>query len=264
MKVFYLFKVSIEKSFKEISRYKFNTISSILSLYFLFIAMFLGVKVFGSTMDISPIKLGKTIEGFVIGYFLWTIMLMVYEDTAFSITRDANRGTLEQISMTDLGLHKVLIVRSISNLIINLLICFVVLLTIMGTTNYWLDINVAELLLIILLGIFSIFGIGLICGGLALIFKRVQSLLNVIQYFLIALVITGQGSLSKVAASILPFRPSIDKVYATTLMGHKLSEYPASDYIILIANSIVYFTIGFIVFNQCSKIARKRGLLGQY
>ncbi|GMQ61048.1 hypothetical protein [Vallitalea maricola] len=264
MKLFYLFKVSIEKSFKDVIRYKFNTISSVLSLYFLFIALFLGVKVFGSTMNVSPIKLGKTIEGFVIGYFLWTIMLMVYEDTAYSITNDANRGTLEQISMTNQGLHKVLIVRSISNLIINLLICFVVLLTIMETTNYWLDINVLQLLIIILLGIFSMFGIGLIFGGLALIFKRVQSLLNVIQYFLIALVITGQGSLSKLAASILPFRPSIDKVYATTLIGNKLSDYPASDYIILIANSIVYFTIGLIVFNQCSKIARKRGLLGQY
>ncbi|WP_066506728.1 hypothetical protein [Abyssisolibacter fermentans] len=264
MKVFYLFKVSFEKSIKELVRYKFNTISDILSFYFLFIAMFFGVKLFGASMNVSPVSLGDTLEGFVVGYFLWIIMIMVYSDTAYSITNDASRGTLEQISMSNLGLQSVLIVRSISNLIINFLICYTVLVSIMATTNYWLKINVGQLLILVLLGIFSILGIALVFGGLALIFKKVQSLLNIVQYFLIVLVLPGQRTLGSLAASILPFRPTIDKVYQTILGEQSLSAFPLTDYVILIGNSAVYFIIGLLVFNRCSKIARKRGLLGQY
>ncbi|WP_281814706.1 ABC transporter permease [Vallitalea longa] len=264
MKIFYLVKVSIEKSFKELIRYKFNTIANILSLYVLFIAMFYGVKVFGNYMNVSPIELGETMEGFVIGYFLWTIMLMVYENIAYSISKDANTGTLEQISMTDMGFRKILIVRSICDLVINLIVSFIILVFIMATTGYQLNINVGPLLLLIILGIFSMFGISLIFGGLALIFKKVQSFLNIIQYFFIAILVPTKSMIGEVGISLIPFRPAIDKVYDITLGGQKLYDFPISDYIILIANSAIYFIIGLIVFEKCSKVARKKGLLGQY
>ncbi len=124
-KIFYLFKVSFEKSMKELIRYKFNTISDIMSFYALFIAMFFGMKSFGTSMNVTPVMLGKSIEGLVAGYFLWTVMVMAYSDTANSVITDASRGTLEQISMSNLGLHTILIVRSITNLIVNLLVCFI-------------------------------------------------------------------------------------------------------------------------------------------
>lgn len=263
-KVFYLFKVSIEKSVKDLIRYKFNTISDILSFYFLFIAMFFGMKLFGTRMNVSPVKLGETLEGFVAGYFLWTIMVMAYSDTATSIISDATRGTLEQISMSNLGLHNILIVRSITNLIVNLLICFIVLFSIMVTTNYWLKIKVFQLLIVILIGIFSILGIALIFGGLALIFKKIQSLLNIIQYFLIGLVIPGPKAFSSLISAVLPFRPTIESVYNITLGGESIMNFSLGDIGIIIGNSIAYFLIGLLIFNCCSKIARKRGLLGQY
>ncbi|WP_027631913.1 ABC transporter permease [Clostridium hydrogeniformans] len=263
-KVFYLFKVSIEKSIKELLRYKFNTISEIMSLYALFIAMFFGMKLFGTSMNVSPVRLGETLEGFVAGYFLWTVMLVAYSETASSVISDANRGTLEQISMSGLGLHNILIVRSITNLIVNLLVCFIVLFTIMATTGYWINLKILQLLVLILLGIFSILGIALMFGGLALIFKKVQSLLNIVQYFLIGLVMPGSNAFSPLISAILPFRPTIEKVYDITLGGESLMDFSLGDFGIIIGNSIVYFFIGLFVFNQCSKIAKKKGLLGQY
>lgn len=263
-KVFYLFKVSIEKSLKDTIRYKFNTISDIVSFYLLFISMFFGIKIFGTNMSVSSIKLGETLEGFVIGYFLWTIMVMAYSDTSSSIINDANRGTLEQISMSSLGLHNILIVRSISNLLVNLIICFIVLFSVMATTNYWLNIRLGELLIVILIGIFSIFGISLIFGGLALIFKKIQSLLNIIHYFLIGLVILGPNTLSPLASSLLPFRPTIEQVFLITLGGKSLKDFSLMDFGIMASNSILYFALGLLIFNQCSNIAKKKGLLGQY
>jgi ABC-2 type transport system permease protein len=263
-KLFYLFKVSIEKSVIDLVRYRFNTVSEIISFYIPFIMMFYIIRMFGISMDVSPIKLGGTLEGFVIGYFLWVVMVMAYADTANNIINDANRGTLEQISMSNLGLHNVLIVRSITNLIVNLLVCFIILFTIMATTNYWLDIKVGQLLILIFIGIFSILGIALIFGGLALIFKKIQSFLNMVQYFLIALVIQGPNSFSLLISALLPFRLSIESVYRIVLGGESITDFSLGDFGIMIGNSAAYFFVGLLVFKLCSKIARKNGLLGQY
>ncbi len=260
-KIFYLFKVSIDKSFKELTRYKFNTISDIVGFYFLFIAMFYGMKSVGTHMNAAPVILGETLEGLIVGYFLWTIMVMVYGDTAHSVINDANTGTLEQISMSSLGLDTVLIVRSIANLIINLLVCFIVLFAVMSTTGYWLNINLIALLVLILPGIFSILGIALIAGGLALIFKKIKSLLNIVQFFLIGLVFTASNSLISV---LLPFKPTIWCVYQIVLGGNSLMDFSLYEFGAIILNSAVYFFIGLFVFKQCCKVAKKKGLLGQY
>lgn len=254
----------MEKSIKEFTRYRFNTISYILTFYVLFISMFFGLKYFGASMSVSSENLGNTLEGLVVGFFLWTIMVMTYADTAYSITHDATTGTLEQVSMSYLGLENILVTRSITNLITNLIICIVTILGIMLTTGIRLEINVLSLFIPIFIGIFSILGIGLIFGGIALIFKKVQSLLDLIQYFLIALVIPGVESLSKVVEFLLPFRPSIEKIFLVSRNGQTLSDFSLLDYSMMIGNSIIYFSIGIYVFKICTKIAKKKGVLGQY
>ena len=62
-KYYYLCKVSIERTIKELSRYRFNTISEVLYLYALFLAMFLGIKSFGIDLGISPMDMGSNLEG---------------------------------------------------------------------------------------------------------------------------------------------------------------------------------------------------------
>lgn len=265
MKKFYYFlKVSMERTIKEMIRYKFNTVSDILSFYALFIAMFLGLRGFGAGMGVSSIKLGNTLEGFVAGYFLWTIMVMAYSDISYSVINDASRGTLEQLNMSSIALPHILVMRSISNLMINIIISIIILFSIMATTNYWVNINIIPIILFIFIGIFSILGISLMFGGLALIFKKIQSFLNLIQYFLIGLVIPGVKDGNIVTSAILPFRPTIEKIYMTMLKGYSINDFTLKDYGLMIGNSVVYFCIGLLVFNQCIRIAKSRGLLGQY
>lgn len=263
-KVYYLFKVSMEKSVIELIRYKFNTVSDILSLYALFISMFLGIEIFGTSMNVSSLSLGNTLEGFVVGYFIWTIMMMAYSDTSYSIINDASRGTLEQLSMSNLGLHNILIVRSICNLFMNLLISLVLLFIIMYTTGYWIHIKIFSILIPIFIGIFSILGIGLIFGGLALIFKKIQSILNIVQYFLIALLLPLPDSFGKITSVLIPFRPSSKMIFSTMLEGMSFTGFSMFDYGLMIGNSIMYFGIGLLIFNYCSKLAKRKGVLGQY
>jgi len=225
-------------------------------------AMFLGIKSFGISFGISPMDMGSNLEGFVVGYFLWTIMLMAYTGAAYGVMHDANRGTLEQLNMSGIKLSTIVTIRSLSDLLINFIISIVLLFIIMLTTNYKLEIKIFSILLPIFIGIFSILGIGLIFGGLALIFKKVQSLLNIVQYFLIALVMVSPEN--SIIYNLIPFRPAADKVMLSMMEGYSFIDFSIYDYGIMVGNSILYFTIGLLVFNKCVNLAKRKGLLGQY
>lgn len=254
----------MEKTVKELARYKFNTFSDILSSYILFLAMFVGIKVFGQSMKVSSLDFGNTIEGFIVGYFIWNIMMLAYSDTANNIVGDANRGTLEQLNMSSIGLSSILVVRSLCNIVISVLISFILLFLIMFTTKYWLNISFCSIFIPIFIGVFSILGISLIFGGLALIFKSIKSLLNIIQYFLIGLVLPLPENINGILSILLPFRPSIEAVYRIMLYGDSIMNFSPTEFGIMVINAAIYFLIGFLIFEQCCKVAKKRALLGQY
>lgn len=261
-KYYYLCKVSIERTIKELSRYRFNTISEVLYLYVLFLAMFLGIKSFGIGFGISPMDMGSNLEGFIVGYFLWTIMVNTYSGIAYGLINDANRGTLEQLNMSGIKLSTIVTVRSLSDLLINIIASTALLFIIIVTTNYKFEIKIFSILLPIFIGIFSILGIGLIFGGLALIFKKIQSLLNIVQYFLIAFIMVSPKN--EVLYNLLPFRPAADNVMLSMRRGFSFIDFSIYDYGIIIGNSVLYFSIGLFVFNKCVKFAKMKGLLGQY
>lgn len=261
-KYYYVIKVSLERAFKEAMRYRFNAFAHVVSLYVLFMAMFIGVNYFGTTLSVSPVDLDKSLESFVAGYFIWSIIVLAYSDISYGIINDANRGTLEQISMPAIGLSKIVLIRSFCELLFNLILSFVLLMIIILTTGKNLYLNPIMLLIPIFLGIFAIFGIGLIFGGLALIYKRIQSVLSIVQYFMVGLVLFNSSY--KWVSFLIPFRPAIDFIYDSMLGGHGIKDIHIVDLGIILGNAIIYLIIGIIIFKCCEKIAKKRGLLGQY
>ncbi|QSX05102.1 hypothetical protein JYG23_10435 [Sedimentibacter sp. zth1] len=260
-KLFYFFKVSFVKSVQDLIRYKFNTLTNIATFYFLFMAMLLGLKILGNTLSSSPLKIGSSIDTFIIAYFLWTVMYMAYANIAYAIINDASKGTLEQIAMSNLGLHSVVIVRGICETIINFIMCFVVLFLAMYTSGRWINVKALQIIVILFIGMFSMFGIGLIFGGLAIIFKRINAVLNLVQYFLIGLTMIDTTQLASI---FIPFVPAINMVYKLSLGESTLLSFSIQNYIILIANSVLFFSIGLFVFKYCCNKAKKKGLLGQY
>ncbi|WP_426351116.1 hypothetical protein ACPWSR_07790 [Alloiococcus sp. CFN-8] len=116
----------------------------------------------------------------------------------------------------------------------------------------------------IFLGVFSIIGIGMIFGGLAIIFKRINAILNMVQYFLIALIFPTEIGNEIISNFIIPFRPSVISVYGIILGKISLVDLSLTDYLFMIANSLIYFSIGLFFFKGCIKVAKKKGLMGQY
>ena len=69
---------------------------------------------------------------------------------------------------------------------------------------------------------------------------------------------------SEIIYNLLPFRPAADKVMLSMREGFSFIDFSIVDYGIMIGSSILYFSIGLFVFNKCVKLAKMRGLLGQY
>lgn len=261
---YYLTKASFERAIKEMIRYKFDFLSMIASLYMIFLAMFFGYSGIGQAVGGNQMALDSTLEGIVAGYFMWTIMIMAFFEISQSVISDAGKGTLEQLSMSSLGLHRVLVIRSLINLLISISICVVILILTMATSGYWLEIKVLQSIVVIGIGLFSMLGVSMIFAGIALIHKKVQSFLNIMQFLLLAIVIPGNSAFGKGVSTLIPFRPSIEKFYSLSLGGQNLWDFPISDYLLLIVNAAGYFIIGSLVFKYCTIKAKKAGLLGQY
>jgi ABC-2 type transport system permease protein len=62
----------------------------------------------------------------------------------------------------------------------------------------------------------------------------------------------------------MPFRAATEGIYRITIGGDSILNFSVIDISKIIVNSAVYFIVGLFIFNQCSLIAKKRGLLGQY
>ncbi len=63
---------------------------------------------------------------------------------------------------------------------------------------------------------------------------------------------------------LIPFRPAADMVMVSMRRGLSFMDFSIYDYGLVIANSLIYFSIGLLVFNKCVNLAKRKGLLGQY
>lgn len=260
MRYLALFRALLKMRYIYLKRYYFDTLSMIVTMFLIFLLIFYGaMALLGGT--ISPDS-GDTLEGIIVGFMVWTFALMAYSTLSWAMIEEAQQGTLEQLYMTPLGFGWVTIFRVIANFMVNALTVIVVLLLMMASTGRWLHLDVLSLTPLILLTVAGAWGIGFFMGGLALVFKRVQSALQVLQFVLVVFIAAPSGW--------LPFMRFLPLSLGTRLIGMvmidelSLFQLPPGEVLFLIGNSAFYFGLGFLIFKFFENVARDRGLLGHY
>ncbi|MGI5854512.1 MAG: ABC transporter permease, partial [Bacillota bacterium] len=133
-----LFKQLAKKSWIEFRRYFFNSMGGIITLYVVFLVIFMGYK--GIAGAAGP-DLGTSIEGILVGYVLWFLALSAYQDVAYSIQNEARQGTLEQLYMSVHNFGWVIGLQQIVNAFYSLLVASVLTFFLMLTTGKWLTID---------------------------------------------------------------------------------------------------------------------------
>ncbi len=258
MRLWILFKTIFKKEWINFKRYPFNTISSIITIYLVFLVFFLGLKfVAGDTP-----KFGSTTEGLIVGFFIWTYALLAYSSLSWSLMNEAKDGTLEQLYMCPSGFTWVSIFMVISDFFLSLISAVPVLFLMMITTGKFLHLDAVTLFPLMALTIASGYGIGYITGGLGLIFKKVQAFFQILQFVFIAFIAAPVGKMP--ILKILPFSLGTNLIAKNMINKTPIYRMSANDLLFLFLNAAVYLGIGLLFFKWCEKIAKRRGLLGHY
>ncbi len=257
-----LLRAVLSKRFLLLIRYPVNTASQIVTIYLFFAVIFFGGQAMASWIATDGTALVGTFDGLVVGWFLWTMSLTAYFSLAMNITRESQWGTLEQLYMSPYGFGSVMGAQVVANVLESLLWGASILLLMLVTTGRTLSVDLLTIVVISVLTLLSVVGIGFVFAGLALLYKRIENVSQLMQFVLIGLI-----SAPVVGIPVLRLLPLVQgSVMLQKAMqnGVRLWEFSAIDLSLLVGSAIVYSLLGYLVFRWCTDRARKNGVMGHY
>ena len=259
MRAIDLFIGEFRRTWLQTLRYPTEVVGGVVILTAVFYGIFFSTQyMVGSTGTF-----GNRLDSLIVGYVTWTLVLYILNDTATNLQLEAQTGTLEQVFLSPFGAFKVFLVRAVANLTLRMLLILVVLGLILWITSSQLSFPVLLLLPLSTL-ILAAYGLAFLAGSLALVFKRVQQLLGLFQFVLLFLLATPTESwtgTARIVASMLPILPSIGLLRGLMARGEALNW---GLWAVALANGLVYFALGTIVFRWAERKAKRQGTLGGY
>ncbi len=253
---------TVKKQVLLLLRYPVNTAAEMMTVYLFFVIFFFGGQEAASAAGVGAGALGGTFEGLIVGWFLWTMSQLLYWRLAATVTRESQWGTLEQLYLSPFGFGQVMAAKVIAYLLESLVWGGIILVLMLATTGRTLAVDLLTIVPISLLSVLSVVGIGFMFGGLALVYKRVGNVQQLMQFVLLGLV--GAPAAGMDPLRLLPLVQGSAMLQRAMRNGIRLWEFPAADLGVLIAAGTVYPLVGFLVFRYCTGVARKRGVMGHY
>jgi ABC-2 type transport system permease protein len=252
-----LYRAMIKRALIQMKRYPFETLSGFVQLFIFFVLLFYGARALGA----GRIGGGNALSDIVVGYFVWSLSVMTYSSFSEDMNRESQVGTLEQIAMSPLGLVRVIFGSVVATFIFQVITMTVMLVGMMAVSGEWLEVDLMSVVPIVVLMLLGLSGIGYALGGLALVFKRMQSVNQVLQMGFIALVATPLTQ--------FPVVKYLPLAWGNHLLTRSMSRGESfvsllDEFSFLALHAAVYLVVGIIIFKQFERIARSRGLLGHY
>lgn len=241
-------------------RYPTETIAQILIAAGSFLAL-----VFGSQYIVGMPILGQHLSDLVVSYVLWMLILNTVGDNGFTIAEEAESGTLEQLYLSKYSPVKIFLVRSTVNIIFSLLFVLVVLLGLFLIVDFKIQLSLA-IILPVILALLVAMGIGLLVASLAIVFKRVNQLLTIIQFgflFIIVDPFTKLGYFGRIMGDLLPMTP-IYRWLTLIVQGQSFWVQNGQFVLISLLNAGGWLAIGLLVYRRASNYAQEQGTLGHY
>jgi ABC-2 type transport system permease protein len=237
-------------------RYPANAIGGIVVGLFFF-----GVLFYGGRM-VAGRALTDSIEGLVVGYFLWTLAVGAYSGISNDIGSEVQWGTLERHVMTPFGFAPVALLKGVAKLVRTFLTSGVILAVMLLVSGTTLQFNVLTVVVVAGLAVTSVLGVGLAAGGIAVLYKRIGNWLNLLQFGFVLLVSAPAFDLGW--TRLLPLAHGSALLQRAMVDGTRLWEFGAADLIGLVAVAAGYLALGYAVFRYTTRRARRLGVLGDY
>jgi ABC-2 type transport system permease protein len=237
-------------------RYPADAAGAVVVALLLFGLLFVGGRA------VAGRALTDSLEGLVVGYVLWTLAAGAYSAVANDLGREAQWGTLERHVTTPFGFAPVALLKGVAGLARTAVTSGVVLAVILVATGTSLRLDLLTVVPIAALAVTSVLGVGLAAGGLTVLYKRVGSWLNLLQFGFVGLVSAPAFDLGW--ARYLPLAHGSALLQRAMVRGVGITAVPPADLALLVAVAAGYLALGFAVFRWATRRARRLGVLGDY
>ena len=222
---------------------------------------FFGLIFYGGEM-VAGRALTDSIEGIVVGYFLWTLAVGAYASTANGIQSEVQWGTLERHFLTPFGFGPVALAKGLATVVRTFLTSTLILAVMLAATGTSLELPVVTVLVVSGLAVVSVLGLGFAAGGVAVLYKRIGNWLSLLQFGLILLVSAPAFDLP--LTRVLPLVQGSAMLQRAMVDGTRLWEFAPLDLLILVGVAATYLGLGYAVFGLATRRARRLGVLGDY
>lgn len=251
----------IYKRLRILLAYKMNLVTQIVTV----VLIFIGVSYFIENGQLNPAPLASIL----LGYLVWFYARIVIMSSSEELIGEAQSGTLEQMYMSPIPAGLLLFARMLA-LLLSTTVLVVLPMTALAVL---LRIQVPlrwEELAILALTLLGLFGFTLALSGMALIFKQIDALADLVQNALLFLT----GALLPVSrfpewltiiAQSLPITQGIIVLREVALQDASLGKvWTEGSLVLLCINSIGYLLVGLAIFKYGEHIAKMQGSLGHY
>jgi len=222
---------------------------------------FFGVMFYGGTL-VAGQAFSDSIEGLVVGYFLWTLALGAYAGITGEVRSEASWGTLERHYVTPFGFGPVVLAKAVAIVVRTFLTSAVVLAVMIAVTGTSLDVNVLTVLPVATLAIASALGVGFAMGGLSVLYKRIDNVTNLFQFGFVGLI--AAPALDLGWARVLPLAQGSAMLQRAMTDGVRLWEFEPAALALLVGTAVGYLALGYVAFGLATRRARRLGVLGDY
>ena len=241
--------------------FKFNVVSEVLGLFM----VFLGINFFVGNGAFNSEDLAFTLVGFCI----WTYSIFAISNMSFALREEQQQGTIEQMFMGSTPFAALLFGRTLSNFMWTTAVILLGGGTI--TLGFSLDLDLNWRLVPVLgLTMLGLYGLGFVVAGLTILFKNILSFANLIQNVLLFLngaivPVTVFPAWMTTVTRALPSTLSIEVARLVTLNNLTLAAVWANGLLpLLVLHSLIWFILGLSLYLVAERIARRKGLLGQF
>ncbi len=237
-------------------RYPANAIGGIVISVIFFGMLFYGGRLLAGQ------ALTDSLDGIIVGYFLWTLSVGAYSAVSNDIGSEVQWGTLERHITTPFGFAPVALLKGVAKLVRTFLTSAVVLAIMLVLTGRSLRLDPLTVIPIALLSITSVLGLGFAAGGVTVLYKRIGSWLNLLQFGFVVLISAPVFDLPW--TRMLPLAHGSAMLQRAMVDGVRLWQFNPLDLALLMVVAVGYLIGGYLVFEAATRRARRLGVLGDY
>lgn len=254
-----LLYAELKRTWIQFIRYPAEVIAGLVITTSVFYGLFLSARYMAG----PSFAFGDRLDAVVVGYVLWTLNLYIINDIAIGLQSEAQTGTLEQVFLSPFGAPRVFLARAVASLALRLTLIVGIVLILMGLSGSRLTFPLTLFFPLVSL-VMAGYGFAFFMGAAALVFKRVQQVLGIVQFlllFLLAAPLEASTGIMQYLRFLLPMIPSTGLLRDLMARGLGLDWFT---YGLALLNGVVYLAAGLLVFRWAERTAKQRGSLSGY